>query len=552
MVDDIHDYFNDEVTPIASETEQNVRKLWVSHVKNELRVAVPALDSESPTPPWNTECKSRSAVKGIQDIRRYCWPPRTQDEQKLRWNPFLVSLECHEIREKIHDDGSVTTYIKKPENVSIDDFFLKDRSIRSSWNSPEADEKIGQAAFPPESMATLIRRRQLQVEHDRGHCFDGAQKDELSTETAFQMADAQDRSPRKKLLHGSISAEHSRSRAPTGVEAGIGSLESFLSIRRGSAFNTAQSTPLTKRTLHETHETEQGRSRQHQAVVKKRDLERLRQTLKHPLDSTQSTQRSFVLSEEFLNNRDLIRPIQASWPFADFIMRDHRWSENLPAQSMARQDYQFRHRSIREADLILSPSTALLWTTLQQIRQRPLPGHGSFSPIQDRVQYVAARYERLFVLVSQDVELDDYVEVDIDEQSLLLGNNDCEVISQFTKFTRSLEDDVQTMFVYGGRAQLASHIAGIMTQYSSTLEDLRLSQEESPQEIFLQMAGMNAFAAQIVLSSLEAMNEYERNCGPSIAMLVLMTASERISQFEHIMGGRKVLEKVSSVLDQDR
>jgi hypothetical protein len=70
-------------------------------------------------------------------------------------------------------------------------------------------------------------------------------------------------------------------------------------------------------------------------------------------------------------------------------------------------------------------------------------------------------------------------------------------------------------------------------------------------EIFLRRAGVNAFAAQVILSKLKqqdyAVAEESEDCG--LTEFVKMTPQQRIEKFEHLLGGRKLLERLGAQID---
>lgn len=79
-----------------------------------------------------------------------------------------------------------------------------------------------------------------------------------------------------------------------------------------------------------------------------------------PLDLPPS---SIIVSSSLLQRRTFLKQVEHFHPKAELIYRDY----TLP------------HSASAEADIILSPSTGLFLTTLQQIKQVPLPGQAALS-----------------------------------------------------------------------------------------------------------------------------------------------------------------------------
>ena len=77
-------------------------------------------------------------------------------------------------------------------------------------------------------------------------------------------------------------------------------------------------------------------------------------------------------------------------------------------------------------------------------------------------------------------------------------------------------------------------------------------------EIFLRRAGLNAFAAQVILALLKnpvdwphpslEMDGAVETCG--LQTLLLMTGEQRMQNFQAVMGGSRVLTRVSALLDE--
>ena len=84
-------------------------------------------------------------------------------------------------------------------------------------------------------------------------------------------------------------------------------------------------------------------------------------------------------------------------------------------------------------------------------------------------------------------------------------------------------------------------------------------------EVFLRRAGLNPFAAQLILSSLRDPYDITLETSPlgatlgghptvvrvfSLSSFLLLSAEERISQFQALVGGSRILRRVNEVLDQ--
>ena len=131
-----------------------------------------------------------------------------------------------------------------------------------------------------------------------------------------------------------------------------------------------------------------------------------------------------------------------------------------------------------------------------------------------------------------------------------LDNNDCEALVEFTTFCSSLDGEVTVTFIDGGEEDLAKWIAAMMVKYGIADQEVKLLQDETLWEVFLRRAGMNAFAAQAILGKLKAPEQpqsHEVDFG--LTAFVKMTLEERLARFETLLGGRRLLNRVSKVLD---
>lgn len=200
---------------------------------------------------------------------------------------------------------------------------------------------------------------------------------------------------------------------------------------------------------------------------------RPKRVLPAPTITPPSTQRPFVVSSAFLSQRRLSRRVEQLFPTAELIERDfgpEPTSARKPSASMYRSDIP------SEADIILSPGTGLIWTTLQRIKQRPLPGQPSTSQnsVRERIQRIHLRYERLVVLISEAAEAD--------TEPNELDEGDCTALTELMGFAASLGEDavVEIRYIPGGEDELAHWIVACMIQHAVPEEqNVKLLQEET-------------------------------------------------------------------------
>lgn len=256
--------------------------------------------------------------------------------------------------------------------------------------------------------------------------------------------------------------------------------------------------------------------------------------------------RYFVASTSFLSNRRLAHHIKELYPSAEYIERDFTLyhpqiagAEGCPVPPKNADDLS------DEADLILSPSTGLIITSLPKIKQRSLPGQTTHSLVRERIGRTATRYERLVILVSRSSLMSN----DDDSSLESLDESDCEALTSLIAFLNHIPilSESEMILVDGNISALAAWIASLMVKYSSE-DTVTLLQEETQWEVFLRQAGMNAFAAQVILADMKAAEDND-NSAWDLRRLILTSPEERCQRFEGLLGGRGILERVGKVLD---
>ena len=128
---------------------------------------------------------------------------------------------------------------------------------------------------------------------------------------------------------------------------------------------------------------------------------------------------------------------------------------------MVYRDYALPYSPTDEADIILSPSTGLILTTLQQIKQRPLPGQPNRFPVKERMQALQLRYERLVVVVGEGLSH----EMESQGSSRPDDPRDKDALTRLEGFANQLEGEALIKYVRGGEKALARSIVIEMAQY---------------------------------------------------------------------------------------
>ncbi len=176
----------------------------------------------------------------------------------------------------------------------------------------------------------------------------------------------------------------------------------------------------------------------------------------------------FVLATTLLKQRYLLRHIRELYPTATLIERD------FGTQSAGKVP-------LAEPDLLCSPATAVLTTSLQKVKQRTLPGQAANSAggLRERIAAVAERCERVLVLVSEDAGKGDIPAYKLAAAADMrdLDRRDCDALISLTAFAAGLSGDVSVFYVAGGEEELARWTVGIMGRFG--VPGVNLLQEET-------------------------------------------------------------------------
>jgi hypothetical protein len=199
-----------------------------------------------------------------------------------------------------------------------------------------------------------------------------------------------------------------------------------------------------------------------------------------------------------------------------------------------------------EVDIIISPTTGLILTTLVKVRQKPRPGASGLSLLKTSIQRASVRYERLIVLVSEANVYGDVVSP--------MSLNDATAFADFQCFLQDLDTEATAYFVGGADQTLASWTAAMVCRYCHEARQVQfaVAEREDEWELFLRRAGMNAFAAQAIVLLLQAPSDALPDQWPGWGMLpfVQMSQHQRVGMFEGVLGGRRVLDRVGARIDE--
>lgn len=626
------DEFDDlmqEIKPLAAEAKRKAENEQLSNADTTARVDIPDIDFTLPLAPWNEYSLSQSGRRKANEtqldaqsmfllrIKREdlkmakSWHGISALERELPWGIFTTKVASISLNERLHGETEVDRLLAESAagNIATSSSLVWKRKGLRLLDEEEDEEEIDpEAGEEQKNVEALVRKRKLELEEEAMEIYhkktaprpDLLVSDQLSqkrqashhwqepsirrheplqprsktiSQCQWQPQAAPSRQESRLLLtesgndlmFGGFSAStalhkfmETRGRPSTEIVQKhlptqfVASVTQALPVRsrEPSAASSHSSGPQVSAQL---GSIDQAKQQPHLSSV--------------PIDLLPS---SFIVSSALLQKRSLMKQIENLYSSAEIIYRDY----TLP------------HSAANEADILLSPSTGLIFTTLQQVKQRALPGQPDRSPVKERMRKLQARYERLVVMVGEGLTR----EMEELGSSRPVDSRDTEMQLQFEAFTAQLEGEVLVKFVRGGEQALARSIVIEMERYglphgSVDIGDIKpLAAETNVSthsmgfyesitelivaqwEIFLRRSGLNPFAAQVIVASLKvpfdvqipATSSSSRSTGDAktvavsgLPALLMMHEEERVRGFQALMGGSRILRRISKVLDQE-
>ena len=554
--EEIDALFAESIAPIAQKANQNLEQEQLQRADTICRVKVPLMDFTPSPAPWTNSKRSEDhPVESLQenatikDIKSrffsdHLWPVHAKSEKALPWVPFPAMYGQRELQESIEENGTLAELISQPNCVDYKDLTWKRDGLRVlDENDSDNDE----------------------IEVDTPTAITDGKT--LQNQGRLELREVKD--PTVKLDSRELQAEDSNAKHKTFIEknsealvnekgqvllggpfTAFGQLENFIDIRKGSAKRRKLdcsgyfSLPIAPPNSNDKPQRETSVSLQARIADPMSCANKTKQTFL-PEFRAPTTPQTFIISAKFIAYRRLSRRVQQLYPSAELIERDFDLHANLtkyPSMYSNSPASIWSSDMTNEADVILSPGLGLLWTTVQQLKQRSLPGQARSSSFRDRVTCTALRYEKLMVLVSEGETNE--VEMDTNSNESVVG---------FMGFCSSFESEVQTFLVGGGEEELARCIVNLMIRYGT---ESNLLQEETLWEIFLRRAGINGFGAQSVLAELKCSErQFEHNPAKDahesygLSAFIKMPLEQRVKRFESVFGGSRLLRRISMRLD---
>ncbi|KAJ4352299.1 uncharacterized protein N0V89_007647 [Didymosphaeria variabile] len=602
--EDDYAFLKDVLEPAAKDANWRVENEQLSEADTTKRVPVPRVDFTLPVAPWD-EFTRKGGLNAYEteidaQARFLLWVKRNHMQTASSWHgvselertlplaPFSHEAAKVSVEEKLHGEDTLTKMLADliVGEVCTSSTDLWKRDGLRILEAEEPDEEMLEPADTGErkDMSSLIRKRQLDMQepasdHDIAprkkpskptvliennepqrevieshHWRDGSSMPDGNATHAIvnrskdmKLSSNRDRPVQKQ--------ERDTSLMFGGKFSASSALDNFMALYGMTAKPNAREKngPLPKRPPEPPlpspiRPVEKARNPHN---LSKAGAQPPQEAAQRPIDLPPLPESmppsSFVISSTLLQRRSLSRQIESLYPDAEFVSRD----------------FDSQYAVSKEADLILSPSTGLIITTLQQVKQRALPGQPDRSPVKERMKALQHMYERLVVLISEGLSRE-RVEQGFSQCS---DPRDQEVITEYERTAAQLDGEVLIRHVPGGEQALARSIVGEMAQFglphgSKDIGDIKLLPDQTTWELFLRRAGLNAFAAQVILALLKnpvdwpqysndtsgATANMMRTCG--LQTFLLMPTESRVQSFQAILGSSRILKRVSALLDE--
>jgi hypothetical protein len=214
-------------------------------------------------------------------------------------------------------------------------------------------------------------------------------------------------------------------------------------------------------------------------------------------------------------------------------------------------------------DMILNARTALIFTNLQALSQKSLPGQATSDQnmVRSRVLKLAQGYHRVFVMITTPDSNGAMFQAQVDVMTTFTGfcasicSEDGLAVTPIWVTSRTdprTTDDALNKMAWNLMCRYAFPEADPSLSAQQVMDAVTLTNEESLWEQFLRRAGLNPMAAQIVLGTLRRLGTSGGNLGRDwgLSKLVRMLPEERRALFAETLGS-KMTERLNLVLDRE-
>ncbi|KIY01873.1 uncharacterized protein Z520_02011 [Fonsecaea multimorphosa CBS 102226] len=402
----IEDGLDDELIKFCDKAEKDIN----ARLKGD-KISKPEECLKQPVPPLDpfftrSPCDSQDAEPLMRKLAEMCLViPNTghlQGDMKLNWSPFPPRFTKLDLVDNIGDDSNISRLVRAPQGVIRSEQLLwKSPGVRILDTNDESDGEIEQDLDLHEDMSKpvepIVPAKRLNDGSDSSR--------ESSTKSAYTLFNRE--------VQNTVAKKTSR--ALNGFSTS-NALEAFLDLRGGKFKKAAPPQPPSVNELADDpiqatqFEEEDQVTLAHGLTLKPSEAlaELNPYTIQVP-----STPIGVAATG---GNDDLCPLMDPKWPktilvetailgsyrsLVNFLETNGGNRLNIIYREMTKSDRSAPHSA--SPDIILNPQTALMFTNLQALHQKNLPGQGmqeGQGMVQSRVLRLAQNYTQLFILVT--------------------------------------------------------------------------------------------------------------------------------------------------------
>ncbi|KAI1750969.1 hypothetical protein F4782DRAFT_229960 [Xylaria castorea] len=530
----------------AAAVLRGIEQEHISIVDAVARVEVPVLDFSIPDPEWhNLPGDTLAHLKWLYESHNITMPPcqrHSRADSKLRWLPFLKNIDSKTLTKEVisceRDPSHIINFPDVKDVPTSADYVWKRLgfAILRELESEEFLEEITSPRNAMSDLASLARKRRLAI-----NAVEVEMSSSSGSDSSIDLV-APSLHKRQTNLLPSIESNST-------IPALLSNYMELRTAKRRKQDKSSYFTSTSKPEVGSRSSSIRGPSRSEGNVASLSEtIERPQKktTLQAPCPGPDIPRAPTKLIKGLTLSRKLFFGLEELYPNAEIIERDFdRWNTVAGGQCSVSSPTLVSSLAA-EADVIVSPATGIIVTTLLKAIQKPPLGHKGQSSIRERISCVALRYERLIVLVSEANA--------VDETLRDLTPPEAIAYAEFVGFTIGLDSNVEVLYVGGGEATLLKWLVSSAIRHApeATESQEHLIEDETQWEVFLRRAGFNAYAAQAILGRLK-LNGYnpdgESDCSKTgLVAFITMTDVERLQRFRGLMCGESVLDRVNKTL----
>lgn len=530
--------FEKELADAADLTMKIIEQEQLQAADAIARVTVPVMDFSIPDPEWarlgnNGEAIFKWIQCGNDELFRFPkWPRDSVTESKLIWRPIGPGASTVSTNEAIDAaDALVETFFEPLSSGDVSnslDFVQSRERLAILDHNTEDDEIEAQVKKPKqrkESSLEISAKRPLGVE-----------------------GNTSSKKPRSSARSSDVNGQSLLLGDSPGASAKL--LSNFMELHAPKKkWSVSKYFPAANEAAGvlppRPEPTEKPLVSIERKIVAKTDaVSRFKSAARAPYPSFKPVSTPLTIFISLTAPRHLLRALEGHLPGLTLMERDYNkhntsvWSPGSVSRTEVVPPLAF------DADITLSPSTGVITTSMIMVRQKPRPQSGKNS-LQERVEKVSLRYDRLIILVGGEGGRDDTFRE--------LPPSDAVAVTDFQGFATGLDCNALAYYIGGGDDTLSRWIASLVCRHGQTDQGVQdgLIEAETLWELWLRRAGFNVYAAQMVAGQLKVPKaETDTKQGHhGLGAFTTMTRNERMRRFGPMVGPR-VLERVSQAVDE--